>query len=89
MIVRHLSDGELALGSQKDNLQDEKGSAKKPLTGYTTKRMYEYNGQQYNLTRLCKVLDLSYGTAYQRLKHLGTPKKVFEDLGFPDVNPLF
>jgi hypothetical protein len=89
MIVRHLSDGGLALGSQKDNLQDEKGIGKKPLTGYTTKKMYEYNGQQYNLTRLCKVLNLSYGTAYQRLKHLENPKRVFEDLGYPDVNPLF
>jgi hypothetical protein len=89
MVVRHLFDKTLALGFQTDNLKDEKGKHKKIETGYTTKKMYEYKGSVFNLTKLCKLLNLKYSTIQQKISKTADPKTVFEELGHPCVNPLY
>ena len=89
MVVRHLDDNTLALGFQGDNLNDEKGKHKKLETGYTTKKMYEYKGSVFNLSRLCKALNLNYVTTYRKLSKTANAKTVFEELGHPCVNPLY
>lgn len=89
MVVRHLPDNTLALGFQTDNLNDDKGRNKKLETGYTTKKMYEYKGNVFNLTRLCKLLNLTYSTTQQQVSKTANAKTLFEELGHPCVNPLY
>lgn len=85
MVVRHLNDGELVVGHQSDNLHDEKGRAKKSDNGYQTKRMFVYEGAEYNLKRLCEALNVTYSTVNYKLRKGVAVEKVFADLGFPGV----
>lgn len=87
MIVRHLPEGELVLGWQSDNGRDVRGSRKKPNEGYTTRVMYSYQGQKYNLKRFCEAHGLNYASVYQKLNRTkATPKEVFESYGLIGVD---
>jgi hypothetical protein len=89
MVVRHLADGDLVLGYQSDNLRDSQGVLKKPKEGYKTCRMYEYKGDTFNLTRLCKRLELNYMRIYQMTRKGRDIREVLAEHGFTDVKLLF
>lgn len=80
MIVRHLQDNKLALGWQSDNGRD---------ANYTTKTMYTYKGNRYNLRALCRQLGLKYPQVYQKLKRTkATCSEVFASYGIRDVEQV-
>ena len=89
MVVRHVGDDSLILGFLEENLKDEKGKCKKSEKGYTTSKMYSYDGELYNLSSLCKVLNVSYSMLYQRLRASSDPAQVFRALGIEGVIHLF
>lgn len=89
MIVRHMSDGYLALGWQNENGQDNKGLKKKVEEGYATAIMYSLNGRLFNLKRLCEHLELPYPSVYQKIKRTkASYRKVFEGYGVHGVERI-
>jgi hypothetical protein len=83
LVVRHTCDDELILGYQDDNLRDQKGAT------YKTRRMYEYNGNQYSLRALCRVLELNYHSVYFQIRKSGNVRKVLDMFRVEGVTLLF
>lgn len=91
MVVRHLSNGNLALGWQSDNGRDDRGKSKPRNANNckNNKTVYLYKGRKYNLGSLCSVLGLSYATVYQKLHRTkATVEEVFGSYGVTDVEQV-
>lgn len=85
MVVRHLDDNELVVGYQRDNMQDQEGKT----YGSYTKRKFEYKGDTYNLSSLCRRLGLDYHNFNYVMRKHSNIHITLAHFGLFDVTPLF